>query len=43
MMESAQTGMLFGDVKKKTVLGKRSKWVTLNVMRMLKHADLEKF
>ncbi|HOO71955.1 MAG TPA: hypothetical protein PK926_09350 [Spirochaetota bacterium] len=36
--ESAEAGMLFGN-KRKRCLGRESKWVTLNVLRMLKYAE----
>ncbi len=35
-MENAQTGMMYGNEAKK-YSGKKSKWVTLQVMRLLKH------
>lgn len=40
MLECERTGMLFGNTKKGSI-GRESKWVTLNVMRMLKYAGLE--
>jgi hypothetical protein len=36
-LENAQTGMLYGNVKRNYV-GKKNKWVTLNVLRLLKYA-----
>jgi hypothetical protein len=38
MMESAHTGMLFGNMKKRSLMGRENKWITLNVLRMLKCA-----
>ncbi len=35
-LENAQTGMLFGNEARKHI-GKKSKWVTLQAMRLLKH------
>jgi hypothetical protein len=36
-LENAQTGMLYGNVRRNFV-GKKNKWVTLNVLRLLKYA-----
>jgi hypothetical protein len=40
MLECARTGMLFGNMIKRSI-DRESKWVTLNVIRMLKYAGLE--
>ena len=37
-LETAQTGMLFGDMKKPP-LGKKNPWITLKVLRMLAKTD----
>lgn len=39
-MENAQTGMMYGN-EARTHTGKKSKWVTLQVMRLLKHQAAE--
>lgn len=37
-LENAQTGMMYGN-DRKAPIGEKNKWVTLNVLRMLKHAE----
>ena len=37
-LENAQTGMMFGD-NHRGLINKRNKWVTLNVLRLLKYLD----